>query len=311
MSHLAADQFHTIEVYTMTIIDETVLLPPPPPAPVGMPYEVEDVAFGTFGRTRPVKKYADGRTGGYLQEDELGVLAVVRHLEGQVAGTVPLDAPEPPLPYDARPYPFGYGPAARERFAKVYPPEASRIGGHFLEDDEIQAFEFLQALREQVAAKRASTPTGEPKESIPAAELAAPNVEVKEVAPTAEPAPLLAVSESPGGVQDASEPEGDDEPTGEPVGAQERAGAFLRELLKDGPVPAAVAFEKGAEAGFSEKSLKRGKAAAGITSRKVGLSGWLWELPTAEPADDVGTLARLNNPPPDLNTAQPAEVNNG
>src|SRR5687767_8551830 len=63
----------------------------------------------------------------------------------------------------------------------------------------------------------------------------------------------------------------------------EEAKIFLRNVLADGPVDSEVVRKKAAEAGITEKTLKRAKAALGVGSSRAGSWCSLWSLP-AEPA---------------------------
>lgn len=63
--------------------------------------------------------------------------------------------------------------------------------------------------------------------------------------------------------------------------ARDEAAAFLRDALADGPRPAGDVLREVAAAGIStaKGSLHRARQAAGVVTRKDGLSGgWLWEL---------------------------------
>ena len=59
----------------------------------------------------------------------------------------------------------------------------------------------------------------------------------------------------------------------------EEAEMFLSNILADGPVDSGVVREKAGEAGISEKTLKRAKAALGIKSSRAGSWCSLWSLP--------------------------------
>lgn len=65
--------------------------------------------------------------------------------------------------------------------------------------------------------------------------------------------------------------------------AIEEAVEFLRVELTDGPLPASEVFRRAKEAGLSDRTLKRAKKHAGVTSKRHGKpgesgGGWLWEL---------------------------------
>ena len=64
----------------------------------------------------------------------------------------------------------------------------------------------------------------------------------------------------------------------------EDATAMLREILADGPVPAATVRREASQAGLGPHALRRAKAALGVRSRKLGAPGateqcWVWALP--------------------------------
>jgi hypothetical protein len=63
----------------------------------------------------------------------------------------------------------------------------------------------------------------------------------------------------------------------------EEAKIFLRNVLAEGSVDSEVVRKKAAEAGISEKTLKRAKAALGVGSSRAGSWCSLWNLPV-EPA---------------------------
>ncbi len=58
---------------------------------------------------------------------------------------------------------------------------------------------------------------------------------------------------------------------------RQEAGAFLREVLADGSVPAEEVKKQAKAAGMSEATLRRAKGELGITHYKVGYPGvWMW-----------------------------------
>jgi KaiC/GvpD/RAD55 family RecA-like ATPase len=61
--------------------------------------------------------------------------------------------------------------------------------------------------------------------------------------------------------------------------AKEEAMAFLRDLLKDGPVPSRRVKAEAREADITEATLRRAKDALRIKSHKDGEGPWLWSLP--------------------------------
>jgi hypothetical protein len=71
----------------------------------------------------------------------------------------------------------------------------------------------------------------------------------------------------------------------EEVSAIDKAAAFLRETLADGPVAQKQIVDEGRKIGISEKTLQRAKKDLYVRSRKLGLGGWAWELP---PEDGQG-----------------------
>lgn len=70
---------------------------------------------------------------------------------------------------------------------------------------------------------------------------------------------------------------------------RDQAALWLRELLKDGPVPSKQVLADGREHGFGEKLLRSVLETIGGTPQKRGMEGsWFWSLPTeggAEVAD--------------------------
>ncbi len=68
----------------------------------------------------------------------------------------------------------------------------------------------------------------------------------------------------------------------EDKGALEEAEDFLREVLKEGPMPSRDVWKEAAENKIAERTLKRAKANLGIVSKKSS-SGWTMELPEDVP----------------------------
>jgi hypothetical protein len=62
----------------------------------------------------------------------------------------------------------------------------------------------------------------------------------------------------------------------------EEAKMFLQDVLADGPIDSGVVREKAAEAGISEKTLQRAKAALGVKSSRAGSWSSLWSLPAEQ-----------------------------
>ena len=92
-----------------------------------------------------------------------------------------------------------------------------------------------------------------------------------------------------------------EEAPGESGGAVEEAAAFLRELLKDGPVAARRAVEEAGQLGIVERTLQRARARLGVVSRRIGQE---WVLSMGEGRQDrqpppVAGLAALALSPPD------------
>ncbi len=102
-----------------------------------------------------------------------------------------------------------------------------------------------------------------------------------------------------------------DEDDGERT-AQDEAAEFLRIILGNGPVEAKQVQREAREAGISERTLKRAKAALGVKSERLGAAGqqgggtWVWGLPNVKGAKDA-TPARLAPlTPSDTKQAHPA-----
>lgn len=70
---------------------------------------------------------------------------------------------------------------------------------------------------------------------------------------------------------------------------RESAKGWLWELLKDGPVAANAVMLKMDEAGISNATLRRAKAALGVISKQYNNQHW-WCLPGMEPADAHGPV---------------------
>jgi hypothetical protein len=64
----------------------------------------------------------------------------------------------------------------------------------------------------------------------------------------------------------------------------EEAKIFLRNALAEGPVDSEVVRKMAAEAGITEKTLKRAKAALGVGSSRAGSWCSLWSLPAEQAA---------------------------
>jgi hypothetical protein len=66
---------------------------------------------------------------------------------------------------------------------------------------------------------------------------------------------------------------------------RDEAAKWLREMLADGPVPSKMIYQDGRENGHSEKTLQRAFKDMGGKPTKSGMDGgWLWSLPSAQPA---------------------------
>jgi hypothetical protein len=73
-------------------------------------------------------------------------------------------------------------------------------------------------------------------------------------------------------------------------GRLEEAKEFLGNMLAEGPVDSETVRRKAAEAGISEKTLKRAKAALGIKSRRAGSWCSMWSLPAEQtPSSEAKT----------------------
>ena len=101
----------------------------------------------------------------------------------------------------------------------------------------------------------------------------------------------LALSFEGGTWQYLGEADEDEEPA--PL---DDAQAFLREILKDGPVESSEIFSQGKKVQISKNKLYGAKDALGIKPKKDGRTGkWAWALPRNEllNARDMGKLAKL------------------
>jgi len=85
----------------------------------------------------------------------------------------------------------------------------------------------------------------------------------------------------------------------EKASAIDKAAAFLRETLGDGPVAQKQIVDEGRKIGISEKTLQRAKKDINVRSCKVGLGEWLWELPPEDGQvttdDNVGRVGHLQH----------------
>ena len=69
--------------------------------------------------------------------------------------------------------------------------------------------------------------------------------------------------------------------------ATEQAAEFLRDLLKDGPIPSKQLKADAADAGHSWSTVKLAKQQIGVVARREGFGkdgAWVWLLPTAQRA---------------------------
>lgn len=81
---------------------------------------------------------------------------------------------------------------------------------------------------------------------------------------------------------------------GEEQAPRDSAAEFLREVLKDGPVPAKKVKEEAAEAGHAWNTVRRAADALLIIKKKDGMAGgWYWQLPKL-PAKNVKELKEPN-----------------
>jgi hypothetical protein len=73
-------------------------------------------------------------------------------------------------------------------------------------------------------------------------------------------------------------------------GRLEEAMRFLGNILAEGPVDSETVRRKAAEAGISEKTLKRAKSDLGVESRRAGSWSSLWSLPAEQtPSSEAKT----------------------
>lgn len=73
-----------------------------------------------------------------------------------------------------------------------------------------------------------------------------------------------------------------EESSSEAAGATSEAREFLREILKDGPVPAKEVLRQAGEVGLAERTLRDAKRLEGVKTVKEGFgkgSTWSWRLP--------------------------------
>jgi putative DNA primase/helicase len=73
------------------------------------------------------------------------------------------------------------------------------------------------------------------------------------------------------------------------MSATEQAAEFLRDMLKDGPIPSKQLKADAAEAGHSWTTIKAAKQQIGVKARREGFGkdgGWVWHLPSASAIED-------------------------
>jgi hypothetical protein len=86
----------------------------------------------------------------------------------------------------------------------------------------------------------------------------------------------------------------------------DEAREFLRDELSDGAMWAKQVFKDARDAGISEKTLRRAKAAISVRSEKIGVEGWQWSMPPkaaeeghANPVGHVGHVGHVRNGHPE------------
>jgi hypothetical protein len=65
-----------------------------------------------------------------------------------------------------------------------------------------------------------------------------------------------------------------------------RAVAFLREVLKTGPIPETKVQDLARDAKISARTLKRAKAKAKVVSSRTGRDYWVWRLSVVKAKED-------------------------
>lgn len=277
----------------MRFVDETILPPTAPPAPPvapphmpdapPLPYEAVARRYGMGeGIERISKLYPGGGGAGgiagcdiLLLPDELEIWNRVVALRKALAtGVVPSELP--PLPYEPRLFPSG-SVRGREVLKKVYFDSRAKFGGESLTDEEIAVWNHMKWLEEELAGRQLSAAI-DTVDVAKLPDLLAPTVAepaVPESPPIVEPATATMVGESPT-VADA-DPSPKAVNTGD--GARAQAKSFLIDVLKNGPMPATDVATLAAAAGLSEATVKRARQELGVVPRKIGLTGWVLELP--------------------------------
>jgi hypothetical protein len=82
-------------------------------------------------------------------------------------------------------------------------------------------------------------------------------------------------------------------------GRLQEAKGFLGNILAKGPVDSETVRRKAAEAGISEKTLKRAKSDLGVESRRAGSWSSLWSLPAEQgPSSEAKPTENLPATPP-------------
>jgi len=273
--------------------------PPPPPRAPAMPYEVKVFRYGPGeGIERLTKVYPDRAGDELLLPEEIAVWLRVSHLERLLAGDAAGDPPT--LPYSVKQFTVGYGVHAHEVPHKVWPHQD--WGGPPLTEEELLVWEYLEHLEAELTKKReaeiasidvAKLPDLLATEPAPAVEPVTASAVPSPAAPVAEDVAPVAVAE-PASCMPAATP-ADPAPATvvEPAPIVEadpltHARTFLRGALVAGAVSAGEVLTIAAAAGVSEANLRKAKSELGVVSRKVGVSGWVWEMRgDEEPAEEV------------------------
>jgi putative DNA primase/helicase len=90
-------------------------------------------------------------------------------------------------------------------------------------------------------------------------------------------------------------PDSKDGSRGPKQAERKEAIAWLKELLKPGPLPAKDIFRQAEDAGYSKMTIRRAQRAISIKPSRKGFDGqWVWALPKLATANQVSTPASKN-----------------
>lgn len=96
----------------------------------------------------------------------------------------------------------------------------------------------------------------------------------------------------------------DDSAVMQPIAAKNAAEVFIRNVLKDGPIPQRELMRLALEAGYKERTLERAKrgVAESYAKREAGSHAWYWRLigDTRQPYVTATDIGEINGTPTDI-----------